>query len=406
MVHAFTDTRDAAQADTSVWRRLQTLRQLHAYPHIIAHAGLWYPAERVIGAATAVEWLTGGTALAAALSSTPGAAAIDLTALTAGAIAECLPGVVAAYGLGDFARRNVLQFTVAQANALADDERLRRLPCHIVVQRRDLPGLKSQLAVWPARWVPLFARRLESTSAVLGAESFACATPVNRLCLPGDAAVLPVSLNMLPYWSRRGFDAAGLDAALAVVLAEADELLDELRWPLASDVWDVYRHRRLALLPRGLGELIQLAGCGGDDHAAAAFAEAALTGLANAARRHSRRLADCSGPCAALEPEHALGHLLRRPDYPEWRRRWLAATDAQRYRHRNLTFACLADFWPGQSLASRPAAWCAAIAAVDGTGYGRRWGAIAARLSEKPAFGALAASLTRDGSVASGPRLR
>ena len=217
----------AAPTSADVLPRLQALRRHAAYPHVVCADGHWYPAERTLSGAAAQEWLDGGTALAAAVMALPGHVAIDLTAVALEHGAAALAARIDVLGGTARSARATLQITAAQARCVIDEPRWRRLACHVVLRRADLAGVREWMAAWPPTWSPVFGQPLRSTAAVLGTESFAIVSPLNRLCLPANAAVLPVSINLLPYWSRVGFDTVRLDAALRDVIAAADWLLDE-----------------------------------------------------------------------------------------------------------------------------------------------------------------------------------
>ncbi|MEM1263112.1 MAG: hypothetical protein AAGH76_12005 [Pseudomonadota bacterium] len=368
------------------------LRRCRAVAHIVEDSGQWIVAERSISGHAARDWLSGGTAIASILAAERGAYSVDLSLASCDDIDRFL-------GLGcarvTSRERVVLQVTFEQAAALCEERSISAWPCHVIVQRAELPQLPRERRRWPTRWIPVFPRWLRSTTPVLGDEPFATVSPTLRLCLPSNAVTLPVSVSLLPYWSRRGLAGDELSSALAQIIDAADALIDEVRWPLAADVWDTYRHRRLALLPRDLGELVQLAGLGNHTERAVAFLTRVLRQFNDSAQDHSAALARRDGGYAALAPEQALGHLIGRADYDVWCERWRIATRGYVYRHRNLTMACLSDLWAGQSSNRRPAAWCQALNVVDGVGFGERWPAIVTKMGDTPAFGHLAATLTR-----------
>lgn len=372
---------------------LQALRRHDATAHVVSSHGRWFAAERTLTGAAAAAWLDGSTALPAVVLALPGRVAVDLAALPVADLGKRLKARCADWSAGELAARLTLQLSVAQAVALARNEWLRELACHVLVRRRELVGLRATLASWPSSWVPVFARPLAATTSLLGSEPFAVVSPVLRLCLPAGAAVLPVSVDLLPHWTGTELDCDSLDTALAEIVALADELIDELGWPLASDVWDVYRHRRLALLPRGLGTLAKLAGA---SDSAPAFVSSVVGRFQRLANRHSLAVAAARGTLPALDPEQSLGHLCHRRDYAEWQRRWTESSRGQGFRHRNLTFVCIADLWPGPSVASGPVMMVGQALGADGTAYGERWPAIARSLGNRSAFGQLAATLTRD----------
>ena len=356
----------------------------------------WYPAERILAGAAAEEWLDGATALGDSLLALPGRVTIDLTGLAVSRFRARLLRRVEALARVGATPRCTLQISAPQAARAGRVAALGQAGCHVMLRRDDLPGLKAQLQQWPDHWVPVFARPLAATAGVLGSEPGTVVSPGTRLCTPPGAAILPVSVHLLPYWSRAGLDSQRLNDALGGIVAAADTLLDELRWPLASDVWDGYRHRRLALVPRGLGDIVQLAGLASQPTAATRLLRATIALFQQMVRQHSRALAERRGCCAALDAQQALSHLRDRPDYRTWQQRWHDATAADRFRHRNLSAIALTDLWPGQTAGTRPVAWLPAALTGDGLAYGRRWDVLARLLRERPAFGRIAAVLTRE----------
>ncbi|MEM8981545.1 MAG: hypothetical protein AAGC71_00870 [Pseudomonadota bacterium] len=372
---------------------LRRLRRHHALAHVIDEGGSWSVAERSVTGAAALDWLCRGTAIASTLATERGALSVDLSTIPVATIRRSLratPGTQR-----DTIERTVLQLTVEQAAALGEECALRRRPCHVVVQRDELPALAAARRHWPPLWTPVFPRALGATAQALGDEPFGVVTPRLRLCLPPGAAVLPVSVSIRPYWLRDRFDCQAMRAALGEIVRAADALFDELQWPLAADVWDAYQHRRLALIPRALGGLTNIAGVADDGERAVAFLRSVLTHFNDSVRQHSAALAQRDGCYAALSAELALGHLVNRPDYAQWRERWQSATRGQVCRHRNLTMVCMADLWAGSSIGRHPSAWGRALNVVDGVGFGERWPAIVAKLGHTPAFGHLAATLIR-----------
>ncbi|MEM7277459.1 MAG: hypothetical protein AAF385_04970 [Pseudomonadota bacterium] len=68
--------------------------------------------------------------------------------------------------------------------------------------------------------------------------------------------------------------------------------------------------------------------------------------MSSAAGRASARLARQRGIFPAMSARHVLQAAAGRPEYSEWRQRWLRITARQRYRHRQAIYLPLSELWP------------------------------------------------------------
>ncbi len=215
--------------------------------------------------------------------------------------------------------------------------------------RIDLGGAEDDSLLLLARdqmCSAFVATSLGSFCEPLGLEIATTPSPLQGLLLPAAAAPLVLSLDIRYFVDKGVVDQKGLSACVEETLVLADDLIDSLCWPLAVQSWDVFLNRRLALLPVYVGQCVIDQKLEPASNAAIALVGQVLTVMSCAAGRASARLAKQRGNFPAMSPRHVLQGAAGRPEYSEWRLRWLKITARQRYRHRQAIFLSLSELWP------------------------------------------------------------
>ncbi len=221
----------------------------------------------------------------------------------------------------------------------------------------------------------VFQAPLASVCPPLGQETTAVVSPGARLCLPAGAAPLVVLLDLSRFISMGRISHAELTAAVREALRFADDLFDSITWPLAELSWDAFLNRRIALVPVGIGNMVEKLSPEASISGIRRMLGELLGGLVRTARACSRELAGERGCFPGMMPRQVLIKVRGCAQYVPWQRRWLEATAAYQFRQRHLLFLCVAEFWP-DSAPARPeiASLLPLLRLADGLGFGAKWG--------------------------------
>ncbi len=222
---------------------------------------------------------------------------------------------------------------------------------------------------------PVLHGHVASGCRALGAEAARAYLPESCLAVPHGAALVPVFVDLLRRGCATPRSCGELGAAVALAVRLAEDAHERLRWPSAEQTLDAFMNRRVAIVPRGVGDwLCARSGLTAPSRRHTEFDRLVHTLLA-AARNESRRLAQHCGEFPSMQAEHVFAG---RNGAAEWRARWRETVAGARFRHRQLVFVQLADCWPRGSLDPAFADLLPRLRGVDGIGFGGGWQRLAA----------------------------
>lgn len=257
-------------------------------------------------------------------------------------------------GLLDAPRRGLGLCVSAAEIRLADFRRIARRafgdgPRYILPSRRqcdiDRPDADIDAAwaalhaaqsgpspLWPACFVGVRSR-----CPLLGGEKARVVVPDAGITAPSGSAWLPIELDVCRFAAPNGGVCQGaLDQALDGCIALGDRLLDRITWPDERQRDDARMNRRLAILLRGLGDLVVLRGQDPTDLGCLRSIDRLVGRIYESLWRRSRRLAEVRGPLPALAEKQPSGEWHDEAHRRDWQRRWRRALDEAQVRHRNL----------------------------------------------------------------------
>ena len=165
--------------------------------------------------------------------------------------------------------------------------------------------------------------------------------------VPKHSAWVSMEIDVSSFVTTEGeVDYAALESALHWCVDDGDRRHDEACWQEPLVEYDSWLNRRLAIAIRGWGEWVDL--CGADPQSIDALreGEALARWICVTLHAYSRRLANGSNWCPALDEAGA--RVLRKDASSRWTRRWKRAIRDVAVRHRNLTTMSPWDVFPRQ----------------------------------------------------------
>lgn len=170
-----------------------------------------------------------------------------------------------------------------------------------------------------------------------------CAT--THMHVPQHSAWVAQQIDLLDFTSADGeVSLAKLEAAIHAVVDAGDRIHDQSEWGNPLQEYDSWLNRRLAIVFRGWGDLVQRRRADPDSLQTLREIEQLAEWCNSVARHHSRHLAQRMECCPALD-ETGAGVLQRRPS-AVWDVQWSRAVAAVALRHRNLTSLSPWDIFP------------------------------------------------------------
>ncbi|MEO0996517.1 MAG: hypothetical protein AAFX58_03265 [Pseudomonadota bacterium] len=222
---------------------------------------------------------------------------------------------------------------------------------------------------------PVLHGHVASGCRALGVEAAHAYLPESCLAVPRGAALVPAFVDLLERERGAPRTCADLSAAVTLAVRLAEEAHEHLRWPLADQTLDAFMNRRVAIVPRGIGDWLRMRTAAAVPSRWHCEFDRLVNTLLAAARRESQRLAQYRGEFPSMQAEHVFA---ARNGAGEWRRRRRKAVAGARYRHRQLVFVQLADCWPSGSSNPAFAELLPRLGGVDGIGFGGGWQRLAA----------------------------
>ncbi|CAN5183478.1 hypothetical protein BH24PSE2_BH24PSE2_09800 [soil metagenome] len=155
--------------------------------------------------------------------------------------------------------------------------------------------------------IPVFDGRTGPASPLAGAEAADCVEPRLAQCAPAESARITLEIDLRRFIDGCGrLDRLRLARSLGDALRLADNLLDAVRWPLASLRADAQVNRRVALHVAGLGDTVAALGLDPGHFTTLVCMTDTLGFIRSCVFRHSRRLARRRAPFPALHAQRMI----------------------------------------------------------------------------------------------------
>lgn len=193
---------------------------------------------------------------------------------------------------------------------------------------------------------------ISSPCPLLSAEQGTDYCETTHMHVPQHSAWAAQQIDLLDFTDANGdVSLPGLEAAIRAVVDAGDRMHDRSEWNDPLQEYDSWLNRRLAIVFRGWGDLVQRRRLDPGTLETLREIEQLAEWCNSVARRYSRDLAQRLECCPALD-ETGAGVLQRRPA-AIWDAQWSRAAAAVALRHRNLTSLSPWDVFPRH----RPADW-------------------------------------------------
>lgn len=163
--------------------------------------------------------------------------------------------------------------------------------------------------------------------------------------VPSHSAWIPIDLDLAVYSDAAGNPAmSALEGALVSAVDEGERLHDQTEWPEPLIEYDSWLNRRLAIVLRGWGDLVERRAAEPGSLQTLREMEALAQWCCLILHTHSRQLAVQRSWCPALDEAGAMAGPGKRTR--AWDRRWRRAVRDVAVRHRNLTTISPWDVFP------------------------------------------------------------
>jgi hypothetical protein len=172
---------------------------------------------------------------------------------------------------------------------------------------------------------------------LLGDEAAEAILPAHGIQVPVGSAWLPIGVHLPRFADDRGQVAwALLQSALESCIDLGDQLLDVLSWTTACQRSDAMLNRRLAIVIRGVGDLVHMHGNDPGCLKCLQWVDGIIRRVRKILWDRSHAIAGQTGLLPALARSDPSGGLCDHSHRRNWQRRWHLAVASSAVRHRNL----------------------------------------------------------------------
>ena len=185
--------------------------------------------------------------------------------------------------------------------------------------------------------LPVYSGMVRSACPIASDEVAGTVLPNYGIVVPANSAWLPIDLPLNAYVdANRRIDWCKLSKAIRLCVRAGDQILNLLSWPCLQQSRDAELHRRLAITPKGLGDLTLLCGYDPKDNHCLEWLSSVIARIRKEVRAASIELAQDHGVSPALLRNDPSLRLSAGPARDDWQRHWKKALQTSALRHRNL----------------------------------------------------------------------
>ncbi len=184
-----------------------------------------------------------------------------------------------------------------------------------------------------------------SPCPLLSAEAASDFLPQVCMRVPRHSAWIPLQLDLAAFVGESAeVSRPALAKALVACVDDGDRLHDQTRWAEPLIEYDSWLNRRLAIVLRGWGDIVDRTGADPCSLQTLRQMEDLAQWACVTVHNRSRQLARHANWCPALDEAGAL--LMHKQQSRSWGRRWKKALQQVAVRHRNLTTISPWDVFP------------------------------------------------------------
>ncbi len=195
--------------------------------------------------------------------------------------------------------------------------------------------------------IDLHTHTILSDGVLLPAELACDFLPSVCMKVPSHSAWIPLQIDVAAYVDSSGsLSMLDLKQALIECVDAGDKQHDQTVWSEPLIEYDSWLNRRLAIVLRGWGDIVEKRGADPSSLQTLREMEALAEWACKTLHERSRQLAGDDNWCPALDEARAL--VMQKKHTRDWGRRWKKALQEVAIRHRNLTTISPWDVFPQQ----------------------------------------------------------